>query len=297
MSLDTTQQPTQPNQPVQGQGSVAAAPTQSTNANLLTPGSNQSGNPSDWKVNLDSDMQAIAKNKGWNHPNEAIKSYAELEKKFGNVNQKQVVVPKEGASEAEWNSYYEKLGRPQKSDDYKFERSKDFQYYDETATSEFKQMAHKAGLTDKQAKMIHDQFYAYENKRYAEQNSKLENRTLEIETNLKKEWGAAYTPKIEAASIVAKKYFGGNPEVIDGLHQIMGEGLYKMLDDLAKVSIDPKITTGQESGWARTPDQAKAEIKRLQSDPEFMKKWMTRNHPDHQAAHDEITRLHQLAAV
>ena len=295
MSLDNTQQPTQPAQINQAQAVPAAAPSQQTNTNLLSSNVSQSGGSADWKTALDSDMQAIAKNKGWNHPNEAIKSYAELEKKFGNVNQKQVIIPKDDAPEAEWNAYYQKLGRPQKSDDYKVERSKDFQFYDETATAEFKQIAHEAGLTPTQFKKIHDKFYAFENKRYAEQNAKLENRTLEIETNLKKEWGAAYTPKMEAASIVAKKYFGGNPDVIDALHQVMGEGFYKMLDDLAKVSIDPKITTGHESGWAKTPDQARAEIKRLQSDPEFLKKWMNRSHPDHQAAHEEITRLHQLA--
>lgn len=298
MSLDNTQQPIATTQPTVNQGQVNSgiAPSQPTAPNLLSSNPNQVGGLGDWKASLDSDMQVVANSKGWKHPNEAIKSYAELEKTMGSRGTKQIFVPKEGAPESEWNAYYEKLGRPQKSDDYKFERSKDFTFYDETATAEFKQMAHKAGLTDKQAKMIHDQFYAYENKRYAEQNAKLENRTNEIETNMKKEWGAAYTDKIEKAKVVANKYFGKNPEVIDALHQVLGEEFYKMLDDLSKVSIDPKIITGGSShNYNLTPEEALREIKRLQGDAEFGKKWLDKNHPEHEYSKSEMTRLNRLA--
>ena len=83
---------------------------------------------------------------------------------------------------------------------------------------------------------------------------------------------------------------------IDDRSILLGEDFYNMLDDLSKVSIDPKIITGGSSNnWNLTPEEALREIKRLQGDAEFGKKWLDKNHPEHEYSKSEMTRLNRLA--
>ncbi len=293
MSLEIGQQQNQTTQPAQGQGVNSNAGSQPTNATLLGQNPTQSASMADWKSGFDSDTQALVGAKGWKGPQDMAKSYMGLEKLVGGKN---IVQPKEGASEQEWNSYYEKLGRPSKSDDYKLERSKDFQFYDEKATSQYKQIAHKAGLTPKQAQIVHDEFYAYENKIYAEQKAAQQDRTQEVGQNMRKEWGAAYDQNIKMAEAAATELFKDNPELIEALHNTMGEGFYKMVYGYAKNTTDPRMVTGRDNAnWAIAPDQALREIKRLQGDGEFNKKWLNNQHPEHEYAKNEMTRLNRLA--
>ena len=79
---------------------------------------------------------------------------------------KSLKVPGEDATPEDWNAFYSKLGRPEKADGYELQLNReaipeDFPY-DEQAAIEFRNWAHEAGLTPKQAQALHDKFIGHQ---------------------------------------------------------------------------------------------------------------------------------------
>jgi hypothetical protein len=96
--------------------------------------------------------------KGWQSPEDAVKSYRELESQ---ASKNALKVPDENAKPEEWEAFYKSIGRPEKPDAYEFKLDEkvpeNFPYDDNAATS-FKDAAHKAGLRPEQAQSLHDWF-------------------------------------------------------------------------------------------------------------------------------------------
>ncbi len=256
--------------------------------NLVNNIDNQNST-AEWLKSLDSDAQLLIKNKGWKSPNDLAKGYMNIEKVASSKN---IVQPKDDASEAEWNAYFEKLGRPKKSDEYKFSKPENAEYYDEGLATQFRNVAHKLGLTSKQAAALHDELAVYMNNTVAEQIKVTEANTAEIEANLRQKWGAGYTDKIKQAKVVADKLFGDDQELVHALHNRMGVGFYEMLVNYANGNSDPKIKMGSSSsnGYNLTPAEAKASISKLMGDPIFVKKWIDKMHPEHDQAVADYNR-------
>lgn len=257
--------------------------------NFVNNNSDNQNSTADWLKSLDSDAQLLIKNKGWKSPNDLAKGYMNIEKVASSKN---IVQPKDDAPEAEWNAYYEKLGRPKKSDEYKFTKPENAEYYDEGLATQFRNVAHKLGLTSKQAAALHDELAVYMNNTVAEQIKVTEANTAEIEANLRQKWGAGYTDKIKQAKVVADKLFGDDQELVHALHNRMGVGFYEMLVNYANGNSDPKIKMGSSSsnGYNLTPAEAKASISKLMGDPQFVKKWMDKMHPEHDQAVADYNR-------
>lgn len=96
--------------------------------------------------------------KQWASLDDALKSHRELETHVG----KALVPPGKDATAEDWNKFYGKLGRPEKPEGYELKVARetlpqDFPY-DETLSVEFRNMAHEAGLSPKQAQIVHDRF-------------------------------------------------------------------------------------------------------------------------------------------
>lgn len=263
----------------QGHGGRVLDIEKNTNQDVLS---------SEWLKSLDSDAQLLIKNKGWKSPNDLAKGYMNIEKVASSKN---IVQPKDDAPEAEWNAYYEKLGRPKKSDEYKFTKPENAEYYDEGLATQFRNVAHKLGLTSKQAAALHDELAVYMNNTVAEQIKATEANTAEIEANLRQKYGASYTEKIKQAAVTAKNIFGDDQEIIHALHNRMGVKFYDMLINYANGNSDPKIKMGSSSnGYNLSPAEAKSLISKLMGDPQFVKKWMDKMHPEHDQAVADYNR-------
>ena len=255
--------------------------------NLVNNIDNQNST-AEWLKSLDSDAQLLIKNKGWKPPNDLAKGYINIEKIASSKN---IVQPKDDASEAEWNAYFEKLGRPKKSDEYKFTKPENAEYYDEGLATQFRNVAHKLGLTSKQAAALHDELAVYMNNTVAEQIKATEANTAEIEANLRQKYGASYTEKIKQAAVTAKNIFGDDQEIIHALHNRMGVKFYDMLINYANGNSDPKIKMGSSSnGYNLSPAEAKSQISKLMGDPIFVKKWIDKMHPEHDQAVADYNR-------
>lgn len=142
-------------------GQVEAPTTAQTATVVADQGS--SGSDVNWAAGLQAeDNRALVEAKQWKSPDDAIRSYRELESHLS----KNLTVPGADASADEWNAFYGKLGRPDTADKYELALNtetvpQDFPY-DENSALEFRNWAHEAGLSPRQAQVLHDKFVAHQ---------------------------------------------------------------------------------------------------------------------------------------
>lgn len=83
-------------------------------------------------------------------PSALAKSWVSAQKMIG---ADKIVIPGKEATDEDWENLYNKLGRPKTADEYKFSMPEGVKE-DENMSKAFKALAHKAGLSPKQAQAI-----------------------------------------------------------------------------------------------------------------------------------------------
>ena len=163
-----------------------------------TPSGTPQGSPvvsdSSWLTGLqDAGNRDLVAKKGWdksNTPDVVINSYRELETRLG----KSIVVPDANAPREDYDKVYTALGKPRTPGDYAFRLpqgiNENFPYDDAFAT-DYKNWAHEADLSPRQAQSIHDRFV----KRFAGQidaaTEGLQRRVGTAHQEILSKWGPA----------------------------------------------------------------------------------------------------------
>lgn len=123
-----------------------------------------------WMEGLSDEYKSHASLKDYKDINGVAKSLIEAQGYIGDS----VRVPKEEATEEEWNKYFDKLGRPETSDKYlsdiKLPEGMD---YNQDMLKDFQDLAHKLGLSQKQFKSIKEH---YDNKAIESFNTQKANK-------------------------------------------------------------------------------------------------------------------------
>ncbi len=114
-----------------------------------------------------------------------------------------VMKPGEGASEEDWNRFWDTVGRP--SDPKEYDLGPDAQGVDE-----FVKAAHKQGLTKEQAKGLYEWYSEYEKQSQEAFQNSMAKKIDEAQALMKKEWGGKYENKISNIKKFVNKY--GTPE-------------------------------------------------------------------------------------
>lgn len=124
-----------------------------------------------------------------------VKDVASLAKTAFNAESllgKSVQLPGEGATKEELDKFFNRLGRPEKAEGYDFKLPdglpKELPYDGEFA-KEFKSWAHEAGLTPRQAALVHDKFVSRTGSFFTKQREAEEARAVSVTDTLAKEWG------------------------------------------------------------------------------------------------------------
>lgn len=136
--------------------------------------------------------------------NKVVEGYRNLETHAS----KSLKVPGEDATAEDWNKFYSNLGRPEKADGYELaldrENLPEEFPYDEQSAVEFRNWAHEAGLTPKQAQQLHDKFVGHQAGNFTamvEQRKKAEG---DAHRAIVDEWGGTesegYKRNVELAS-------------------------------------------------------------------------------------------------
>ena len=249
-----------------------------------------SGNAAPWYGEIDDSLVGYIENKGWKSPGDAINGYANLEKllgadRAGNT----VVLPKEGDAEG-WNEIYNRLGRPEKPDEYKIEG-------DDDRAQWFRDQAHAAGLNQEQASKLYGAWSEQEQAREQAQGEEIQAQQAADIESLKKDWGLQYEANVMAGRKAASR-FGLDEEKLGSLEESLGtRGLLEFMSKIGRSMGEDSFESGASSGrgFGLTPQAAQAKIGELKGDKDFQAAYLDAGHPGHREAMEKMTRLAQAA--
>lgn len=136
--------------------------------------------------------------------NKVVEGYRNLETHAS----KSLKVPGEDATAEDWNKFYSNLGRPEKADGYELaldrENLPEEFPYDEQSAVEFRNWAHEAGLTPKQAQALHDKFVGHQAGNFTAMVEQRKKSEGDAHRSIVDEWGGTesegYKRNVELAS-------------------------------------------------------------------------------------------------
>lgn len=213
-------------------------------------------NVNDPWAGLSADNRAIVDNKKWKSPDDAIKSYSELEKAHS----------QRPAFEA-----------PKSLGEYEFAKpdNADTIGYSDQFANNFREWAYEAKLPKEAAKVIHDKFVAYASQSLEAQMTKTTENVLATKTELTQAWGPEGTPQfnrnVQLAARAADK-FGVMDALKDagfivdanGIPTIAHAGVAKMLAQVGQALFSEDTLHGDATTTAN-PFDPKSENLELQA--------------------------------
>lgn len=162
-----------------------------------------------------------------------------------------IAVPGENATEEEIAAFYNRLGRPEKPDGYGFtapELPKGMKI-DQDLERNFKEMAHKIGLTKNQAVQLYGWYNQSMINAFTSQTDARKTALNKAEETLRREWGNDYNQNIELMKRAVEQ-FGG--EDFKNIMRSTGLGndpvLIKTFYNIGKAMAEDTLITGEPGG-------------------------------------------------
>jgi len=222
--------------------------------------------------------------------NDFVKSYLHSQKLVG---ADKIPVPNKMATDEDWNAVYEKLGRPENPDGYKYELPKETKL-DEATLKAFSDEAHKLGLLPKQAQGIINYYNNLAEQSEQSDNARVETAKNEAEIELRKEFGPAYDLKIAQARNLATNTLGADflrdTKLADG--SVLGNHpqVVRAFADLASKMSEDSMVQGEATS-AMTVKEIDTEIESLTQPGSA---YWDKTHINHRKAVNEVQRLYEL---
>ena len=225
----------------------------------------------------------------FNNMEDFVKSYLHAQKMVG---ADKIPVPNKHSTDEDWNEVFKRLGAPSSPDDYKY-NFKD-QEMDSGQVQEFNKTAHKLGLLPKQAEGLIKFYNEMNGNIAANQEEQAAQAQLNVETELKKEFGPQFNKRLDQAKRLAVNSLGQdfleNTYLKDGSR--LGDNLQviKAFSNLAdKLSEDP-IIQGDGSSYMTARDIEKEITELTQEGSAYWDK----THINHQKSVDEVLKLREM---
>jgi hypothetical protein len=210
-----------------------------------------------------------------------------------------VRVPKEDADPEEWESFYSKLGRPEKAEDYGFRKPDslpDGVEWNGDMVSWFASAAHKAGLTKSQATELMN---AWNDNQFSQAHSAQKGMKKQLE-GLQEDWGDRFDGRVELGlrgieRLMDEKEAGEFKELMNstglGNHPLMLKFAYAVGNMLKE---DGYIMSDSYGG-IMSPEKARSRIAEINKDMKHPY-WSDDATPEaHAEAVREMTNLQKLA--
>ena len=225
----------------------------------------------------------------FNNMEDFVKSYLHAQKMVG---ADKIPVPNKHSTDEDWNEVFKRLGAPGSPDDYKYD-FKD-QEMDSQQVQEFNKTAHRLGLLPKQAEGLIKFYNEMNGNIAANQEEQAAQAQLNVETELKKEFGPQFNKRLDQAKRLAVNSLGQdfleNTYLKDGSRLGDNLNVIKAFSDLAdKLSEDP-IIQGDGTSYMTAKDIEKEITELTQEGSAYWDK----NHINHQKAVDEVLKLREM---
>ena len=224
----------------------------------------------------------------FNSMEDFVKSYLSAQRLVG---ANKIAVPNKMATEDDWQQVFQKLGAPDKPEDYKYSFSEE--EINPEQLKAFNETAHRLGLLPQQAERL-IRFYN-EMSTDAEQAKMqaAEQRQNEVEAELKKEFGANYNKRIDQARKLATETFGKellNDTILkDGSRLGDNPEVIKAFSMLADKLSEDEIIKGDGLGYM-TANELEKEISEL---TEEGSPYWNKSHPNHKKTVDQVFKLRE----
>jgi hypothetical protein len=251
-----------------------------------TPGGTGTTQANPWYHDAPDELKGVVEKKGWKGAGDALKSYVELEKAFGGD---KIVLPKEAADEAGWNTVYDRLGRPKTPEEYKFPEGTD-----PAITKALAPELHKLGMNQRQVEAL-AKIDLQRNQEAA--NAELQRQQTDQRNGMQKlesEWGAKFNENIEV-NRRAMRNLGISVDDANKAMASMGTEKFMRLLNLAGVSAreDNSAGLGESNlGFGMTPNRAKAELAEKGAE---LRSRAQKGGSDGLAAKQSLDRLYKVA--
>lgn len=257
--------------------------------------------PSDWTGTLAPELKTLAAHKGWRGPEDALRSYAHLERAFG---ADKVALPGKDAKPEEWDALYTRLGRPAAPEQYDLAdvaRPESMPWNAEGERAMLREM-HAAGLSNRQARHLLSKYAEMQGGAWNAATSHGARRVEEAQAALRRDWGAAYDEKSDMANRAFRLAFGDGLEEARQLRLADGSflgdhpALVRAFARLGE-SLTEHPMAGAKGGrhLTATPEEARAEIARMHGEPATMRALTDRAHPEYAVMVAKRDRLYRLA--
>ena len=251
----------------------------------------------DWKASLPEDIRDNQLIHNANSIESLAKTAIHAQSMIG---ADKLAIPGKWANDDDWNNVYTKLGKPEDAQGYKLEVKEGTQV-DKDMESWYRGLAHKAGLNDRQANTIFQEYMAKEAELKAA-NAPPSPEDVEIikgeaEIALKKEWGKAFDTKMNEAKGVLSEFAPKDFDQLltkDGVPLGNDPVFIKTLANIgnyinSKLGEDKMVGNKQQPQY--TPADAEKEIAALRGDPRDGGPYWDKKHPDHIRTVQQVTEL------
>lgn len=218
-----------------------------------------------------------------------VKSYLSAQKIVG---ADKIPVPNKFATEDDWKAVFNKLGAPEKPEDYKYS-FKDGEV-DKELLSSFNEQAHKLGLLPQQAESLIKYYNDMNEGSSIQAEEKATETRLHTENELKREFGPQYTKRLDQAKRLASSTLGSeflnNTFLQDGSRLGDNIAVVKAFSELADKLSEDEVVKGDTSGYMTAKDLEK-EISTLQEEGS---PFWDKQHPNHDRTVKEVFKLREL---
>ncbi len=181
-----------------------------------------------WGAALNEDNRALVENKGWQSPDDALKSYRELDEYRG----RSVALPGEEATDEDWKSFRQKMGVPEAADAYELAA---IEGADEASVNSLKELFHGAGLDQRQAEAMYQNLTeAYAGSEQAAKTAQAE-QVIQAKSDAKaalaREWGNENGEDFKRNTEAARR----------AVNELGGDALFEELRQLGAITEDNQI--------------------------------------------------------
>ena len=215
------------------------------------------------------------------------KSYLSAQRMVGAEN---IAKPSQSWTDDQWDQHHIHSGRPDTSQGYEFKL--DGQLADSTLEG-FRESAHKAGLSGKQAQSVAEFMDSSLGQMQTDRADQAETLRHEGEQELRQQYGKAYDQKLDLAIGAARQMLGDKVDILENVElsdgRLLGDHpeIIRLFSAFAE-QIGEDNLVGETTEMVMTPDEAQRQLTEVtRTDGPYWDK----NHPERQAYVDEALRL------
>ena len=238
---------------------------------------------------LPEDLRGEPSLRNFNDVGALAQSYTHAQRMIGGD---KIGKPSQSWTDDQWTEHHIHSGRPETSEGYEFKLNG--QLADSTLEG-FRESAHKAGLSGKQAQTVAEFMDSSLGQMQTDRADQAETLRHEGEQELRQQYGKAYDQRMDMAMGAARQMLGDKVDILENVElsdgRLLGDHpeIIRMFSAFAE-QIGEDNLVGETTEMVMTPDEAQRQLSEVtrQDGP-----YWDKNHSERQAYVDEALRLRE----